>query len=533
VPEWYHCSANVCEWKKRRVGHPPSNNQTCKYGDPSALPPVAGYDDLARLISANCGTPWAQTFSYDSFGNLSKSGSSSFSPVYGYSGDPNKNQYIPYTGFTAAYDNNGNVAADPNNTYSWDADGRPITVDGVNLTYDALGRMVEQNSGSVYDEIAYTPTGAKLALMSGSTMVKAFIGLPAGAEAVYTSSGLAYYRHGDWLGSSRFASTTSRTMYSDTAYAPFGEHYATTGTTDLSFTGQNQDTASGEYDFPARELGEVSGRWPSPDPAGMAAVNPGDPQTWNRYAYVRNSPLNLTDPTGLIFNAVFRGTGGGGGMLDVFTGGSAGSGDETLQVTQYLYTEYEIPPGTPWIGPDGQWNAPSTDPSFIDLLAPDLSFNAFSNLGETVTITDTGTGQVYGSWTDPLSPLNFSGQSVYIPPPPAPASSPVYSLLQLNTDTTGPTSYPYSNCVTPGSCTPQIMVHGASAIHAPPITCGSIEDAGAVTAGAGGALFLGGSAADLTIVGLPEGVTAQGVGNVLMATGSVLAAAGVVCSWFR
>jgi hypothetical protein len=62
------------------------------------------------------------------------------------------------------------------------ANGRPITMDGVNLTYDALGRMVEQNSGSTYDEIAYTPTGAKLALMSGSTLLKAFISLPGGGQ---------------------------------------------------------------------------------------------------------------------------------------------------------------------------------------------------------------------------------------------------------------------------------------------------------------------------------------------------------------
>jgi hypothetical protein len=41
------------------------------------------------------------------------------------------------------------------------------------------------------------------------------------------------------------------------------------------------------------------GRWPSPDPAGIASVDPTDPQTWNRYAYVRNSPLMMTDPTGL------------------------------------------------------------------------------------------------------------------------------------------------------------------------------------------------------------------------------------------
>lgn len=41
------------------------------------------------------------------------------------------------------------------------------------------------------------------------------------------------------------------------------------------------------------------GRWISPDPAGLGAVNPGSPQTWNRYAYVGNNPLALIDPLGL------------------------------------------------------------------------------------------------------------------------------------------------------------------------------------------------------------------------------------------
>jgi len=87
-------------------------------------------------------------------------------------------------------------------------------------------------------------------------------------------------------------------MYSDAAYAPFGEAYAQAGTTDLSFTGMNQDTVANLYDFPAREYG-IQGRWPSPDPAGIAAVNPTDPQSWNRYAYARNSPLMMIDPLGL------------------------------------------------------------------------------------------------------------------------------------------------------------------------------------------------------------------------------------------
>lgn len=102
--------------------------------------------------------------------------------------------------------------------------------------------------------------------------------------------------HADWLGSARFASTPSRTKYFDVAYAPYGEDYADSGTTDLNFTGQNQDTVSGLYDFMFREYHPVSGRWIQPDPAGVAAANPANPQSWNRYAYVANSPLDSLDP---------------------------------------------------------------------------------------------------------------------------------------------------------------------------------------------------------------------------------------------
>lgn len=169
----------------------------------------------------------------------------------------------------------------------------------VTATYDALGRMVENNAGGTYSEFIFGPTRAKLAEANGQTLVKAFVSLPGGATAIYKSSGLAYYRHSDWLGSSRLTSTASRTLYSSSAYAPFGERYKTSGTVDAAFTGQNSDTVSSLYDFEFRESSPSQGRWISPDPAGIAAVNPRNPQSWNRYAYVLNTPLILTDPFGL------------------------------------------------------------------------------------------------------------------------------------------------------------------------------------------------------------------------------------------
>ena len=282
-----------------------ADTQTCNYG----------YDDLARVASANCGSPWAQTFSFDPFSNINKSGSITFNASYILSGGGVNNQIQTVSSSPVTYDGNGNITNDTVHTYTWNVDGNMVTVDsgsstGICFLYDALNRMAEQQKGSTcsssYQEIVYGPMG-KLALMNASTLTKAFVALPAGAEAVYTSSGLAYYRHADWLGSSRLATTTSRTLYYSVAYAPFGENYAGSGTQDLSFTGQNQDTkssssggAGGLYDFLYREHTPVQGRWLSPDPAGLAAVNPMNPQSWNRYAYVTNNPLALIDPLGLI-----------------------------------------------------------------------------------------------------------------------------------------------------------------------------------------------------------------------------------------
>lgn len=261
-----------------------SDTQTCNYV----------YDDAQRVSSANCGTPWSQTFTYDSFGNISKSGSSSFSPTYSSS----TNRFTSIPGVTVRYDANGELLTDNLNTYTWNVFSNPVTVNSTALTYDAFGQMVEQQNGSSYTEILYSPVG-KTALMNGQTLSKAFVYLPGGATAIYNSTGLAYYRHSDWLGSSRLTSTQARAMYSSSAYAPFGEQYKVTGTSDASFTGQNADTATSLYDFTFREHSSSQGRWISPDPAGVAAVDPTNPQSWNRYAYAVNNSLALVDPLGL------------------------------------------------------------------------------------------------------------------------------------------------------------------------------------------------------------------------------------------
>jgi RHS repeat-associated protein len=183
-----------------------SNNQTCTYG----------YDDLKRVSSVGCTPPgsttattWQQSFSYDPFGNISKSGSMSFQPTYTDSNGHTNNKYTSVPGCTVSYDANGNVLNDCTHTYAWDAEGRPVATDGVSVTYDALKRMVEQNRSGAYTQIVFAPTGEKFALMNGQTLRKAFVPLPGKLTAIYTTTGFGYYRHKDWLGSSRFASTAT------------------------------------------------------------------------------------------------------------------------------------------------------------------------------------------------------------------------------------------------------------------------------------------------------------------------------------
>lgn len=310
-----------------------ADSQTCTYG----------YDDLQRVSNVTCGTFWVQNFTYDAFGNIVKNvpsgdGGLNFLPTYWTS--PPTNQFESLPGVAPQYDADGQLLTDNLNTYTWNVYGEMATVtptggSAVTSTYDGLGRMVENNAGGSYAEFVYGPTGAKLAKCNGQALVKAFVALPGGAKAIYNSSGLAYYRHSDWLGSSRLTSTASRTMYSSSAYAPFGEQYATAGSADASFTGQDQDTVSNLYDFPARRQSPSQGRWISPDPAGRSAVSLTNPQSWNRYAYVNNNPLRLIDSLGTDPCADAR-HGGGVHAMDGCSddddddggGGGGGGGDD-------------------------------------------------------------------------------------------------------------------------------------------------------------------------------------------------------------
>jgi RHS repeat-associated protein len=261
-----------------------SNVQTCTYA----------YDDVARISSANCGSVWSQNFSFDPFGNITKSGSLSWMPGY----DQTTNRYS-LGGVT--YDNNGNLTYDTLHTYQRDVEGHAVVFDSTNSVFNAFGNLVEQDAPTWNQEFIYDENSRQIGGAVGQGSGSAHLPLPGGAQAVYGTGGaLAYYAHVDWLGSERLHSTPSRTVFGDTALAPFGEYYANSNSTDpYHFAGYPLDYALGVFDTPFRQYQTSESRWLTPDPAGLAAVDPTNPQTWNRYAYVLNNPLSANDPLGL------------------------------------------------------------------------------------------------------------------------------------------------------------------------------------------------------------------------------------------
>jgi RHS repeat-associated protein len=114
-----------------------------------------------------------------------------------------------------------------------------------------------------------------------------------------------YYYFSDHLGTTRVIANSSGTMCYEADYTPFGYEmaYTTTCMQNYKFTGFERDSETGGNDHTLyRQYEQNLGRWMSPDPAGLAAVDPTNPQSWNGYAYVINDPTTLTDPQGLFMH---------------------------------------------------------------------------------------------------------------------------------------------------------------------------------------------------------------------------------------
>jgi RHS repeat-associated protein len=282
-----------------------ADSQTCTYGA----------DDLSRIASVNCTSGstnvWAQNFTYDAFGNITKTVPGSGTGISwnpGYSASTNH-----YALGGTSYDANGDVLNDTFNKYTWDAEGKPLSTaysegSGQTFTfvYDAFGHKVEYSINGTYESSYVTLGNIKFSAI-GQTPGYSEFPAPGGA-IISEGGGGTGVNLADWLGTVRafYSYTGGNLAGTPPAHAPFGESYLSSGNPS-DFTGQQSDkvTTNTTYYFPERQYRSSQGRWLSPDPAGLAAVGPSNPQTWNRYGYVANQPLNLVDPLGLWGDCAF------------------------------------------------------------------------------------------------------------------------------------------------------------------------------------------------------------------------------------
>jgi RHS repeat-associated protein len=269
-----------------------------------------GYDSLNRLTTSNeNGTNWSQTNAYDRYGNRWIDLGGGNQSLY-FSTSNNR-----ITGFS--YDAAGNLLNDGAHSYTYDAENKIAKVDGATAyTYDGEGQRVRKLLAENL-RLVYGIGGQLIAEFSGSTgsLLKEYIygadGLLATIEPTAVNSNGTRYTTSDHLGSPRVVTNSGASVISRHDYMPFGEELGagiggrTTGmgfpgTSDglrQKFTSKERDIETGLDYFGARYFSSMQGRFTGADEVWKDS-QVADPQSWNKYACVRNNPLKYIDPNG-------------------------------------------------------------------------------------------------------------------------------------------------------------------------------------------------------------------------------------------
>jgi RHS repeat-associated protein len=203
------------------------------------------------------------------------------------------------TVFNYAYDDNGNVVGRGEQTLNYNAFNKPTVISSSAGTsqfwYGPDRARYRQDSrdgttlyfGGTYEEVH-----------SGSQIVsKAFVG---DFMQVVTEDGneRSEYLHRDHLGSVRAVTDGQASVVALYEYAPFGKKTGDDPVSNRGFTDHEHLEESGLIHMNGRVYDPFAGRFLSPDPV---VQKPYTSQNYNRYSYVLNNPLSMTDPSGYCF----------------------------------------------------------------------------------------------------------------------------------------------------------------------------------------------------------------------------------------
>ena len=179
----------------------------------------------------------------------------------------------------------------------------------MNYLYDGDGRRAAKansaNPPVPYKLYWYGPGGAVLAETDGSGNTQnEYVFFGGKRVALLPSGNTAQFYAEDMLGSTRVVTGNTGVVCYDADSYPFGGERPVVGPTSgntYKFTGKERDFESGLDNFGARYDSSSLGRFMSPDPT-PESIRLDNPQTWNRYSYVLNNPLELVDPSGELWD---------------------------------------------------------------------------------------------------------------------------------------------------------------------------------------------------------------------------------------
>jgi RHS repeat-associated protein len=276
-----------------------AGNRTAKTDQRAAVTSNFTHDAIYQLTQVMQGPTTTESYSYDPVGNRTASlGVSSYTTNA-------SNELTAIPGVTYTYDSNGNTLAKTDSTgttsYTWDFENRltSVTLPGsggtVTFKYDPLGRRIYKSSSAGTSVYAYGDYDLVEETNSSGTAVARYA---QGARvdeplAMLRSSTTSYY-DADGLGSVTSLANGSGPLTQTYTYDSFGKVTTSLGSlvNSLQYTGREFDSETGLYYYRARYYDSAAGRFISEDPISFN----GD---IDFYAYVGNSPTNLTDPSGL------------------------------------------------------------------------------------------------------------------------------------------------------------------------------------------------------------------------------------------
>ena len=197
-------------------------------------------------------------------------------------------------------------------TIIYPCDGRPHTTTATiaQYVYDASGQRAVKMVGNKTTyylgkdfEREYNGSSmlTRKAFFLGDTRVAEY-------ELAGTSGAVPHLRffHQDHLGSTNIVTNEQGQQTLLMEYLPYGEVKRIVGSDPVqnTYTGQKSDSESNLMYYNARYYDPKIGRFITADPT---IQSPYDPQDLNRYAYVRNNPINFIDPTGFgWFKKIFK-----------------------------------------------------------------------------------------------------------------------------------------------------------------------------------------------------------------------------------